>query len=291
MFLDVVIFLLVLLLVLYVVVSAGGALMFTRSASVADSTTPAYFGLDFEEVSFPAAKDNLAIRGWFVPARSKKVILVVHGLGANRGNVLEPAVPLVKAGFNLLVIDLRGHGASDGKVCSYGYYEQRDILGALTYLKQRGFGGENIGVLAYSMGAATALTVMAQTDAIRTLVVDSAFADLCRELKHAFRYATGGYLPRFCLPGMLLAALLLRGIKVNAVRPEEAIKHLNGRRLLIIHGDSDLLVPVENAYILKEAAGDAAQLWIVPRAGHVASYDRQPRQYINHLLNFFQREL
>lgn len=277
-------------LLLYLTISITGAIVFTRIRNrLPEAITPAHFGLQFEDINFPAAKDKLTIRGWFVPARSERVVLVVHGLGANRADVLEPAVALAKSGFNLLLIDLRGHGSSDGKVCSYGYFEQRDVLGALAYLKKRGF--QQVGVLSYSMGASTSLMVMSYTPEIKALVADSAFAHLGRELRHAFTYATGGRIPKICLPGMLLMARLLRGIKIGEVRPEEAVRKLNGRRLLLIHGDSDLLVPPENIQKLKEAAGDTAQTWIIKGAGHVGSYYIKPQQYVNRLLTFFQTEL
>jgi len=279
-------------LLIYLVVSIGGAEIFTKSANRQPSPiTPTYYNLGFSNVSFPAADDNLTIRGWFVPAESERAIIVLHGKDGDRVSWLEPSVPLARNGFNLLLIDLRGHGASDGSNFSYGQYEQRDVIGAVNYLKGRGFKPEHIGVLGESMGAAVGLLAMARTPDIKAMVADSSYAELEPELEHAFPILTGGLLPNFFLPGMLLTASVLHGIDVNQVRPQEAVKQLNGRSLLLIHGAQDGLIPVENIYKLKAAAGANAETWVVPGANHVEAQKLQHAEYVRRTLAFFQREL
>lgn len=275
---------------IYLVIAIAGEEVFTKSPDRQPPTlTPASFGLDYSEVSFPAIEDNLTIRGWFVPAQSEKAILVLHGKGANRAGWVEPGANLAKNGYNVLLIDLRGHGTSDGSNFSFGQYEQRDVVGAVNYLKERGFRPERIGVLSYSMGASTGLLAMARTPDIKAQVADSAYADLNRELQYALPATSG--IPDFFLPGMLVMASLRHNIDVNAVRPEEAIKKLNGRHVLLIHGDQDALVPVESIYRLKQAAGDAAETWVVPGAIHVGAYNLQSVEFMRRVQAFFQKEL
>ena len=78
---------------------------------------------------------------------------MIHGEKFHRADpgikMLGIASWLVKHGYNVLMFDIRGHGESEGSKISGGYYEKRDLLGAVEYVKGRGF--ERIGVLGFSM--------------------------------------------------------------------------------------------------------------------------------------------
>jgi pimeloyl-ACP methyl ester carboxylesterase len=275
----------------YVILSIAGAVYFT---SVQDRSlgpyTPASFGLNYSEVSFPASQDNLTIRGWFVPAKSDRVIITLHGKGTNRTAMLHRSLFLAEHSYNLLMIDLRAHGTSDGNRLSFGYYEQRDVLGAVNYLKGRGFKPEHIGVFGHSMGASVGLMAMAQTPDIHTMVADSSYDELSSELNFAIGQITGGWLSPF-LPGMLVTSRLLDGVDINQVKPVEAVKHLNGRFLFLIQGDKDALVSPTSIYKLKAAAGNSAETWVVPGADHINADTLYQEEYFKRVLTFFQKNL
>jgi len=95
------------------------------------------YNLEHEDVSF-VTKDNLTLKGWYVPGDvdNKKAILLVHGYGGNRVVVLKYVPFLHEAGYNVLLFDLRAHGISDGYHCSMGYYEKEDIHTAVKYLRE-----------------------------------------------------------------------------------------------------------------------------------------------------------
>jgi fermentation-respiration switch protein FrsA (DUF1100 family) len=93
------------------------------------------------------------------------------------------------------------------------------------------------------------------------------------------------------LPGIEVAATFLTGLDINKVRPIEAVKHLGNRHILLIHGDQDETAPYTDSVELKQAAGDNAELWIVPGATHALSYEKDPQGYASHVLAFFGREL
>jgi len=165
------------------------------------------------------------------------------------------------------------------------------VQGVIAYLKGRGFKPEKIGLFGHSRGAAIGLMAMGRNQDLKAMVADSAYANLEQELEYAFSANTGGILPSFCLPGMLVAASLLQGINVNQVRPEEAVKGLKGQPLLLIQGDKDTLVAPDNIYRLKAAAGDAAEMWVIKGAAHTNGPELEPQAYFSRILAFFEREL
>ena len=121
--------------------------------------TPADYGLQsWEEVSFPT-QDGLQLAGWFIPPANDMdgaTIIYVHGLGSNRGDLLEQAALLSNQGFGALLFDLRNHGKSQGEITTLGYMESKDVRAAVDYLLSRSdVNPHRIGLVGISMGGAT----------------------------------------------------------------------------------------------------------------------------------------
>jgi len=250
---------------------------------------PALLGLSYEEVSFPSVDNGLTLHGWYLPVQdSESVIIMIHGADGNRADssigMLEIASGLVEHGYNVLMFDLRGHGESEGNRMSAGFYEKRDLLGAVDYVKGRGF--ERTGVLGFSVGAATALTGTAESDDIDAVVADSSFADLKEMMEPEFSKRTK--FPKFFLGPLLFMVKIMYGVDFNAIKPVESVPRIEPRPILFIHGELDDTVPLEHAYRLRDASQNPeSQLWVVPEAGHVRAYITHPEEYISRITAFF----
>jgi len=255
--------------------------------------TPAICGLDYEEISFPSRVDELTLYGWYLPAEDgDEVIIMVHGAEQHRADpgvkMLDIACGLVGHGYSVLMFDLRGHGESDGDRMSAGYYEVRDLGGAVDYVVGLGF--EDIGVLGFSMGAVTAIMTAADCDEIDAIVADSAYADLNDILEPQFAERTS--FPTFFLRPLLFMVKMMYGIDFTSIKPVEVVGNIAPRPILFIHGELDDTVPVAHAYSLYEAAGNPLdELWIVPDVGHVEAYIIYPEDYMDRVTAFFDDAL
>src|SRR5690348_8865946 len=86
--------------------------------------------LDLKDVTFPA-RDGVRLSGWFAPAPSARGgIILCHGHPMNRVEMLPWARLLHAVGFHTLLFDFRAMGQSEGDLCSIGYLEVNDLLGA-----------------------------------------------------------------------------------------------------------------------------------------------------------------
>ncbi len=167
---------------------------------------------------------------------------------------------------------------------SAGYHEKRDLLGAVDYVKGRGL--EHIGVLGFSMGAATALMATAENSDIDAVVADSSFADLKDMMEPEFSKRTK--FPKFFLPALLFMVKIMYGVDFTAVKPIKSVSNIAPRAIFFIHGELDDVVPLEHAYRLLRASQNAQnQLWVVPQAGHVRAYVTHPEEYMNKITTFF----
>jgi uncharacterized protein len=294
------------LMLCYVGISFFVATQLAYAKPKAITETPAALGLNYRDVSFLSRQDHLLLRGWFMPGvlpdgklTTERTIIMVHGLHSNRealdGGLLNLSAALIHKGFAILVFDFRGHGQSAPAPLSMGYFEQRDILGAVDYLhtgplpypelgRPHAIGGWGI-----SMGGATMLLAAAHEPAIRGVVADSAYAAFVPLLER------NALMPGPIIPGVLLAEQILYGINFDAVRPEDVVASIAPRPLFFIEGTSDGLVPPWNLNLLASAARSVpdahVQTWLVPGAKHIQSYDVMGNVYVQRVAAFFTQAL
>ena len=155
---------LVVLAVLYGLVSFLIAQGVTKADRDPQEDHPSNYGLAFEDIEFPSQRGDLVLSGWYLPGdESSPHLIFVHGIGSVRSgdNAVELAARLVEQGYNMLLFDLRGHGSSGGDTVSGGYFERWDVLGAFDYLVERGIDPGRIGLMGFSMGAATSILAAA----------------------------------------------------------------------------------------------------------------------------------
>jgi pimeloyl-ACP methyl ester carboxylesterase len=277
----------------YLAVCGYVATQLTKPERHAQAKSPAAFGLEFEEPRV-IARDGLVLASWFIPyPGSTRAVLLVHGKGKCRSCEFDDlfvdlAFQLHAKGFNLLTIDLRAHGQSQGDHFTFGDQERWDVLGAVDWLRHRGF--EDIGVLGVSLGAAGA--TMAASDPqsghlIKALVLDSSFSNLHGLLKGRFAEESG--LPNLFLPGTLFMARALIGTDAHAIKLVDDLERIEAPLMLIFGGQDDL-VP-KSHFLEMAAARTDAETWFVADARHARIYNAQPDQYVARVSRFFDNAL
>jgi alpha-beta hydrolase superfamily lysophospholipase len=99
--------------------------------------TFAQIGAQREEFDV-AAQDGAMLRGWKVRAAKPNAtgVLVFHGVADNRFGMTEHARILLQAGYSVVMMDQRAHGASDGVMASYGWLERKDSASVVDALEQ-----------------------------------------------------------------------------------------------------------------------------------------------------------
>jgi pimeloyl-ACP methyl ester carboxylesterase len=272
--------------------------------------TPSSLGLQFKYVTFPSQVDQVQLKGWYIPGvlpngnlTSQRTIIMVHGKGANRtdksAGLLNLSGELARHGFAILAFDIRGAGESPPAPLSLGYFEQRDVLGAVDFLRAGpipypALGRTHIiGGWGVSMGAATLMMAAAQEPAISAVVSDCAYADIIPILEREI--PKGGHLPLMFTPGGLFAARVLYGMDFYSVRPEDIVANIAPRPILFIHGASDTYIPPSNMEALAAAARTApnanVQTWLVPGAGHAQSFNTEGVVYVDRVVAFYNAAL
>jgi uncharacterized protein len=251
-----------------------------RHASNADAPnkglTPASFDLAFEEVSL-TTEDGVTLSGWWVPAEARRgSVVLVHGLFRSRLEMVRKLPFLHEQGWSVLIFDLRHHGASGGDRSTFGWLERLDVRAAAAEAVRRQPGP----VLGWgiSMGAASVMLAAADEPKIDGVVCDSVYRSLEDTLRHHLRMLGGLRWWLRPLPtGVLGSEMLfwirrLDGIDPKDVDIRRAAARLQGRPVLFVSNSGDRRMPTEIAFELKEAAGPAGRVLVVPGTTHGGAY-------------------
>ena len=227
--------------------------------------SPAHWGLDFQEVRFPA-KGGVTLHGWFVPGDKDVTWIWFHGNAGNISHRLENLTLLHRQlGVNILLFDYRGYGLSEGRASEKGTYQ--DATAALEYvLSRQDIAPHRIVYFGRSLGAAVALWLATRRRPYG-LILESPFASVQDMAKVAFPH--------------LPLHLLVRG-KYDSLSRIASVSC----PLLILHGARDEIVPVEQAQRLYAAAAQSKALFLIPGAGHNDTYSVDQPLYFRTLAEF-----
>jgi len=292
------------LLLLGVIAASGIAFQvtwkLTHPVRKAVDMAPADFGIrQTEEVRFPSREQAISLAGWYFSAEQngydprRRTLIFAHGYSQNR---LEPHLPalslaakLLADGYDVLMFDFRNAGKSSPSLTTIGLREQHDLLGAVDYVAATR-PDHTIGLVGFSMGAATSLMAGGRDERIAAIVADSPFYSLREYLQENLPQWTG--LPRIPFNWLILTLCpLVLGANPRQVKPYAAVKQAQ-KPIFFIHGTGDSTVPAENSEKLHALAADErADIWLVRHAGHVRSYALYPDEYALRVSGFLEKAM
>lgn len=220
--------------------------------------------------------DNLKLHALFINNNTNKTIICVHGYKAKDGlyDFGMSARFLNSLGYNLLFVDNRAHGLSQGKYIGFGVLDSIDINSWIDYLVTN-MNQETIILYGMSMGAATVMN--AQNNKVKAIIADCGFASGYDEV--AYQIKKMYHLPSF--PLVPISNILLKLLAKYSLKDKEAYKSIKNYKnnLLIIHGGKDHFVPTSDAYKIFDNATCHKKILIVPGASHAKSYLKDTELY------------
>lgn len=247
-----------------------------------------------EDVFTPAPDGTrLHARLYRVPHAHATVILC-HGYHSHAEHDFSAQFPALYAsgGCNLLLIDERAHGLSEGKCLTFGQLERYDIAQWVHWVREHSRVQRPIALYGVSMGAASVL-LAAQLPELKgelaCVVADCGYSSFELEVADAVRHGTN--VPRWLQKPLARACVrILRrnGLDFAAVDTTPGMAALD-LPILFFHGDADTFVPLHHSERNLAACRRPQRLIVIPGAEHAMSAQVDPERYRHELLVFLWR--
>lgn len=191
-----------------------------------------------------------------------------------------------EAGFNLLIIDQRSTGNSDGNVITFGVKEKLDVLSWVDYVIKR-FGKDVRIILAgISMGASTVLMAseLDLPENVKCITADCGYSSQTQIIKKVAKEMN--FPVDILFPFVKIGALVYGGFNIDSRTPLDAVKNAKVP-IFFIHGDCDTFVPCRMCDELYEACTSDKRKLIVKNAVHGVSFFVEHETYKDYLHEFF----
>ena len=255
----------------------------------------------WESHQYVGGDNGIILDAWWIPIQKSSpgnapVIIVTHGFRVSKfdPDILTVAGMLNRAGFNVLLFDLRDHGKStveDGRV-SLGTKEYKDVIASVDWLvKDKGFSVQRIGLYGDSMGAATAAIAFGIDNRIQSLVLDNGFLDLYIIVKEELERE--GY-PSWLAKGAIWAAEIFGGERLLDLSPKLAFTNHANRPIFAMHGTADTRVLPHHTTDMKtlgEQNGANLITWFAENAEHSDIKYMYSEEFSKRVVKFFSDSL
>ena len=256
------------------------------------ATTPAAVGLAWEDVELPT-EDGLCLPAWFMPAPPpaargpemgtadpSPAVVLIHGWESARDRTLPHAQFLHAAGFAVLALDVRGHGANGPEALPISAGEfAADARAGVAWLAGRDDVGR-VAIFGHSMGAAGALVAAASAPSVAAVVALAAPAGPYRLTRQTFRLADLPIPAPIAWPLAWLTTRVFlrpRGHRPADISATQAVRTIDVP-VLLVQGSDDRILPVSNlarlAAARRAARPDAVtETLIIDGGGHSWLYE------------------
>lgn len=231
--------------------------------------------------------DGLKLCGnYYEYRKGAPVELMFHGYrGTGERDLCGGVQRCFRLGRNVLVVDQRASGKSEGKTITFGINESKDVLSWIDFIINQNGKDTKIILTGISMGAATVLTA-AGRDLPKNVVcvlADCSFSspkDIIQKVT-----AESGLPPKLIYPFMKLAARVFGHFRLGETSPLDAMKRCKVP-IIFIHGEDDDFVPCDMSRRIFDACNTPKTLFTVPKAGHGLSYLVDTEGYFKALTSF-----
>lgn len=218
-------------------------------------------------------------------------VVACHGYGNQASGMAANASLFCQMGFNALLPDARGFGASEGDYAGMGWHERRDIVAWCNYILDQD-PQALIVLYGVSMGAATVMMAAGESDlpsAVKLVIEDCGYTSVWDEFAAQLDQLFS--LPTFpILDVTSLVTQVKAGWSFKEASALEQIKNC-AVPVLFIHGEEDAFVPFDMVYSLYAAAGCPKRLLTIPGAAHAQSSSVDPELYWRTIADFLAEYL
>ena len=233
------------------------------------------------------SQDNLNLHAAYIEQNSHIYMIMVHGYRGDGASIISPIKQMKKAGYNLLIPDLRGHGFSEGDYIGMGWDDREDIIQWIDYLLSK---DPHASIILYgvSMGGATVMDVAGEKlpHQVKAIIEDCGYTSVWDTFKA--HIDMNNIESEVALHMASLVTKIRAGYYLEDVRPIEQVKK-SQTPMLFIHGAEDNFVPFAMVNELYNAATCPKEKLVIQGAGHANSCSVNSELYYQTIFHFIEK--
>jgi hypothetical protein len=236
--------------------------------------------------------DGLRLSAWeFHGEPAPATFILIHGWGGAKEVMDDQIVFLRGEGLDVVAIDLRNHGESEGRVTSVGYHEAGDVEAAIRHVRASPHLAQNVFLWGQSMGAVAALRAAERDPSVRGVIAESGYASLRETARHYVRLFLGR-IPA-ALTGVILYLVRRRArIDIEELEMDRCVARITKPSVLFVAGAEDARMPPEIARRLYAACAAAHKaLFIAPHGDHARIFQACRPEYEERVRRFVRETL
>ena len=253
--------------------------------------TPADYGLRSDSLAIEV-DSGLILRGYFIHAnvpKPKATIILLHGIGGFKEGNLTFSKILADNGYNTILYDQRAHGKSDGKYCTFGFYEKKDVSKFIDVANLK-YANLPVGIHGASLGGAVALQALAYDKRLQFGIIESTFNTL-EDVVIEYGRGYFKFRSRWLAQRILSKAADIAQFKPFDVKPVESCTQIE-QPILMVHGDCDEKIPLDfNKLNFEALKSQNKEFYTVCGAGHDNVGEIGGEKYLNKMLSFITQQL
>jgi len=238
--------------------------------------------------------DSIHLAAWYCEnniddtiVNAKGTVIMFHGHGSSRSGIINEAWVFYRLGYNVMMVDFRAHGESEGNTCTVGYYESKDVKAAYDYVTSKG--EKYIVLYGISLGASTIIKAMHDYKTIRPshIILEMPFGSLYCAVKGTMRLNH--------VPEQPASALITfwggveHGFWAFGFNPQDEAKDINCK-VLLQRGTDDIRVTEEETQaIYKHIPSPYKKLVEYSYCSHESLYKKEPIKWVATVDDFLRR--
>ena len=239
-------------------------------------------GAPYRSVTVRTA-DGLNLSGSYVRSHNGAAVISFP----TRLGKLPQARMLIRHGYGVLILDMRGYEGSDGSPNAFGWGSTKDIDAAVAWLqRQPDVHDGRIGGIGYSVGGEQMLEAAAENPGLKAVVSEGAGE---RSVRETLIRGPRGW-P--AVPAMAAQSAVLAVLSQTLPPPslEDAVARISPRAVFFVYAGHGAAGEELNRDFYRAAAQPKA-IWRIPESRHTGGLTARPLEYEHRVIGFLDHAL
>lgn len=261
-----------------------------RNEKLSSDNTLEWYKNTIHENIYITSFDSIKLHAYKFNSKTHKYVIISHGYTNNGLDMLDYAKHYSELNFNVILIDHRAHGKSDGKYSTMGINESKDIMSWINYIIDNDKKSKII-LHGISMGSYAVMLSVARGNLPKNVlyaIEDCGFYSIYKQFYHQLKHE--GHIPQVVISAANIFYMLI--LKVNIYK-YDILKSLSTAKLpmLFIHGGKDKFVTIDYLEDVYNNYGGKKEKLIVDNAKHMKSVIQNEKLYWSTVDKFIDKNL